>query len=423
MIIGIVTTWFERGAAHVSRQFKDVLDADNEVLIYARGGEEYAIGDPNWDHDYVTWAPPADTYAFSDIKLSHFRKWIEDNNIECVLFNEQKIWAPVFLCRELGVLAGAYIDYYTEQTVPMFNAYDFLICNTKRHHSVFTEHPQALYIPWGTNTKVYTLKEQSKSSTEQVTFFHSAGMSPFRKGTDMVIKAFERLKSDAKLIIHTQVKLTEAFPELTSTIDTLVNNQRIELHEYTTGAPGLFHLGDVYVYPSRLDGIGLTIMEAAASGLPVITSDNGPMNEFIVDGENGLNVRLEKLWSRWDGYYWPQCEVNVDALSMAMESYAKAPERMKSLKEHARKYATTHFDWTTNTANMHEQISNLKPLPNSIVSKAKKACLAYDKKLFDRHAKTLRQRLHDDFRFNNPSIYNKLQRLKRTLFSNNSIDT
>lgn len=49
MKIGIVTTWFERGAAYVSRQFMDILKSTDEVFIYARGGEAYAQGNPTWD--------------------------------------------------------------------------------------------------------------------------------------------------------------------------------------------------------------------------------------------------------------------------------------------------------------------------------------------------------------------------------------
>ena len=42
MNIGIVTTWFDRGAAQVSKQYMDVLQENNDVFIYARGGEKYA---------------------------------------------------------------------------------------------------------------------------------------------------------------------------------------------------------------------------------------------------------------------------------------------------------------------------------------------------------------------------------------------
>ena len=55
MRIGIVTTWFERGAAYVSRQYRKQLERQHEVFIYARGGERQAIQDPKWDDKNVTW--------------------------------------------------------------------------------------------------------------------------------------------------------------------------------------------------------------------------------------------------------------------------------------------------------------------------------------------------------------------------------
>lgn len=52
MRIGIVTTWFERGAAMVSKAYRDVLAQRHDVLIYARGGERTGEGDPHWDQPY-----------------------------------------------------------------------------------------------------------------------------------------------------------------------------------------------------------------------------------------------------------------------------------------------------------------------------------------------------------------------------------
>lgn len=45
MNVGIVTTWFERGAAYVSRQYLEALrsDSNNSVYIYARGGDHMLV--------------------------------------------------------------------------------------------------------------------------------------------------------------------------------------------------------------------------------------------------------------------------------------------------------------------------------------------------------------------------------------------
>ena len=59
MNIGIVTTWFERGASQVSRQYRDLLNKKNNVFIYARGGEKYERNNPIWDTQDVTWGKKA----------------------------------------------------------------------------------------------------------------------------------------------------------------------------------------------------------------------------------------------------------------------------------------------------------------------------------------------------------------------------
>lgn len=55
MNIGFVSTWFERGAAYVTKAYLDLLKENNNVYVYARGGESFAKNDKNWDKPYVTW--------------------------------------------------------------------------------------------------------------------------------------------------------------------------------------------------------------------------------------------------------------------------------------------------------------------------------------------------------------------------------
>jgi len=75
--IGIVTTWFERGAAYVSKQYEKLLKDKHKVFIYDRGGEKYAVGDRIWDRENVHWGKrypmPISTY----IDEQDFTKWIK----------------------------------------------------------------------------------------------------------------------------------------------------------------------------------------------------------------------------------------------------------------------------------------------------------------------------------------------------------
>ncbi len=49
-----------------------------------------------------------------------------------------------------------------------------------------------------------------------------------------------------------------------------------------------FNLGDVFVFPSALEGFGLAVGEAMSSGLSVVASDRGCIPELLVDGEGGF---------------------------------------------------------------------------------------------------------------------------------------
>lgn len=347
MNIGIVTMWFERGAAYVSRQYRELLKDSNEVFIYARTGD-YPKNDPNWQDSSVYWGKRSHLPVPTAINQKDFLSWVHRHNLDLILFNEQQWWEPLFWCSQLGVKTGAYIDYYTEETVPFFASYDFLICNTRRHYEAFSWHPQAFYVPWGTDISLFKPQTLEPVVHKKVTFFHSCGYSPLRKGTDFVLDAFAQMTQPARLIIHTQIALEKAMQEQKERIDILLQRGSLEVIKKTVGAPGLYHLGDVYVGPSRLEGIGLPLLESQACGLPLITCNNGPMNEFVTE-EVGTAVEIERLWSRKDGYYWPQCQPNVQLLAKAMDQYASDLDAICQLKKAARTQAENRFNWQDRT--------------------------------------------------------------------------
>ncbi len=53
---------------------------------------------------------------------------------------------------------------------------------------------------------------------------------------------------------------------------------------------GLYHAADVFLFPSVREGWGLVVLEALASGVPVIASDIEPLTEYLKDRENALLV-------------------------------------------------------------------------------------------------------------------------------------
>ncbi|WP_318474739.1 glycosyltransferase [Photobacterium leiognathi] len=383
MKIGIVSTWFERGAAYVSKQYEIALaQQGHDVFIYARGGEAFAKGDPEWDKDNVYWQKDNNFPIFNYVNDKEFEAWLDKNNIETVIFNEQIWFEPVILCKNKKIKVGAYIDYYTEPMIKCFDIYDFLLCNTKRHLKAFEKHKNAYFIQWGTDVDLFCPQE---ILSDEIIFFHSCGMNSHRKGTDLLLKAFLNLEykeiEKSKLIIHTQLpeeRLIEALSENERKIcSNLISKEKIELISKTVTAPGLYHLGHVYVYPSRLDGLGLTVAEAKSCGMPLIVPNDGPMNEFIQEGID-LAVSIEKLFSRYDGYYWPQNEVKIDELSNALSFYIE--NYKKSMRLDSRKFALDNLNWFENSKKLDVIISNV--ISNEVDIDVINYCKSFNEKKF-----------------------------------------
>jgi glycosyltransferase involved in cell wall biosynthesis len=61
------------------------------------------------------------------------------------------------------------------------------------------------------------------------------------------------------------------------------------------------HNWDALIFPSRGEGFGLPIVEAMATGLPVITTGWSAPTEFIKDKETGLLTNYKLVEADWYG--------------------------------------------------------------------------------------------------------------------------
>lgn len=345
MRVGIVTEWFDRGSAFVSKEIIRNLESQGiETFVYVRN-EAAELMQEVWPGERVYQGKAGKSRVAKSLDRKDFESWIDRNLITHIIFNEQIWFPPVEWANLKGVITVGYVDYYTKKSVPRFCIYDALICNTRRHYSVFSWHQNAWHIPWGTNIEKF--KPYPHSQNSKLTFLHSAGWSPFRKGTDLAIKAFMQLnQSDVRLIIHSQHALKDWLRNQ-GLLEAVLNDPRITLIEEKLDTVDFLHMGDVYLYPSRLEGIGLTQVEAQASGLPIVVTNEEPMSEFARDGVSRTAL-VARHWSREDNYYWPMSEVNLDSLTEQLNWFYRNQESRFEWKIQVRSFAEDHFDSTMN---------------------------------------------------------------------------
>ena len=143
-----------------------------------------------------------------------------------------------------------------------------------------------------------------------------------RKGIHHLLEAWHRLNlRDAELWLLGSVH-DEAKPHLKK-----FWRDNIRVLGFKRDLENYLNQGSVYVFPSRLEGSAKTIYEAAASGLPMITTREA--GDVVRDGVEGIIVQPG----------------DVDAIAAAIEHLHRHPEIVASMGAAARQRVVENFTW------------------------------------------------------------------------------
>ena len=111
----------------------------------------------------------------------------------------------------------------------------------------------------------------------------------------------------------------------------------------------LFEQADIFVLPSLADCLAVVLMEAAAAGLPIITTDVGALREAVRDGSTGLVVRPGK----------------VNELRHAIELLATNHGLRSAMGRAAQAWAVERFDARKNGHTLLRLVSDVAEAPQA----------------------------------------------------------
>lgn len=154
-------------------------------------------------------------------------------------------------------------------------------------------------VPMGADLDAFTPPNTTESPTERPFTFLFAGHASRRKGVDVLLSASEQL--DQNGCVH-RVQFAGGrddafFEETTAPIETLGYLDRSDL-------AAAFRRADVLVLPSRHDSFGRVVVEAMATGLPVLLSEHVGAKEAITEKETGWIVPADDVDALTNRMQW-----------------------------------------------------------------------------------------------------------------------
>jgi glycosyltransferase involved in cell wall biosynthesis len=212
--------------------------------------------------------------------------------------------------------------------------------------------------PWGVDLEHFGLRKEERGkrkspvknrkskivNPKSVTLFCSRTWEPIY-GVDVLAKAFVKaagVNPDVNLI------LLGGGSQGTNIRRILMNGGVMERVHFggqvgQRELPRWYHMADMYISPSHVDGSSVSLLEAMASGLPCLVSDIAGNKEWIEDGVNG--------WLFRDG--------DVDDLAEKILNAIKKRREFKKIGELARKTAEERADWRKNFGTLLEAYNHV----------------------------------------------------------------
>ncbi|WP_347456177.1 glycosyltransferase family 4 protein [Acinetobacter thermotolerans] len=144
------------------------------------------------------------------------------------------------------------------------------------------------------------------------------GTNSIRKGFDLLPEIMQKLGEDFQLFYTSNAEQYEPLPK---------NMIQLPPQKTTQDLANTYRSMNALIFPSRLEGFGLVVAEAMASGLPVVIANSSALTELVTHCETGFLCEKD----------------NISDFIQTIRSLKENPELCREVGKKARNIATTKF--------------------------------------------------------------------------------
>lgn len=334
MTVGIVSYLSERGLGNMCHDLRRQLGIDRQLVI----------PDGDWPMR-LDWCNGEEFYLREwTIQRDDLVAWKQTDKIDTLVSIETGFGDNTFRwAKELGmrtVLIAMWENYSPKH--PAYQNVDLFICPSWKCFQEI-QSDNKIFLPYPVDTTEFKFQERTGPAKK---FIHNAGSGGLggRKGTLEAIMGFIEANVDARLVIRAQQSdFLDKIGKMLK-MDPLLDDPRIMLvHSQIPERADLYKDGDVLIYVSHYDGHSLVALEGMSCGMPVITTDAEPMNEYW----SGLSPLCVKVAERKPaGTVNPHCMANwVDIKDLAAKIRFCAREPMSAISHSNRLLVEKSHSW------------------------------------------------------------------------------
>jgi len=211
--------------------------------------------------------------------------------------------------------------------------------------------PNAVNVAYFSQTysteELFALKQKLGKSTDDI-FLITTSRLVKKNAVDDVIRSLSLLDVRVKFLvlgIGPDEAILRALADELKVSDRVKFLRQVDHQEM----PKYLAVSEIFIRPSRSEGLGNSFLEAMAAGLPVIATPVGGIPDFLFDPEKNPDHEPTGLFCKVD---------DPESIATQVKSILSNPALRARLVTNGKKLVTEKYDWNLIASQMYERVFN-----------------------------------------------------------------
>ena len=215
-----------------------------------------------------------------------------------------------------------------------------------------------LIIPNGVDVACFTRKVARKEAHKETprceespygTTLVTTSRLVHKNAIDVVIRVLALLPDSIRFVIYGTGPDEGVLKTLAKKLG-VENRVKFMGHIDYSELPRVLAEADIFIRPSRSEGMGNSFIEAMAAGLPVIATQEGGIADFLFDAKRNPDKETTG---------WAVDKDSPEQIAEAVKDILANPEQVASVASNAKKLVSEKYDWNTIAKRMEDILATI----------------------------------------------------------------